>query len=306
MRRQDQLELVRLPAPHAHAAELEQISRLLEENPRMAARVTQDLLRGLKKPETGARGLSGDQVLRILLIKQMKGFSYEALAFHLGDSLTYRAFCRLGAFAATPSPSTLAENIGKIRPETLEKLNRRLVRHAVKLGIEAGRRVRIDATAVQTNVHAPRDSKLLSDGVRVLARQLAAVQEAGGFTAWSDHTKRAKRRAYAIQFGKSASRRTALYRDLLKVTRRSVGYAERAVEALRGTPHAALGSELEETTHLVWMAIDQTERRVLRGEQVPAEEKLLSLFEPHTDLIVKISGTRATDTSSISAPGSRD
>jgi IS5 family transposase len=99
MRRQDQLPLTLAPIAHSHAAELEQIGRVLDENPGMSALVAQDLVRGLKKPQTGAPGLSGDQVLRVLIVKQMTGFSYEELSFHLADSVSYRGFCRLGRWS---------------------------------------------------------------------------------------------------------------------------------------------------------------------------------------------------------------
>ena len=80
MRSKEQLSLDRAPAAHQHAEELEQIGLILDANPRMAELVEQDLLWGVENPGTGARGLTGDQVLRVLLIKQMNGFSYEELA----------------------------------------------------------------------------------------------------------------------------------------------------------------------------------------------------------------------------------
>jgi len=288
-----QLSLTAPGIAHPHAAELEKISEILDRNPRMAERVTQDLLHGLQSPDTGSRGLTGDQVLRILLIKQMNGFSYEELAFHLADSVTYRRFCRFGAFDETPKRSTLAENLKKLRRKSLDKIHRRLVRYAVELGVETGRRVRTDATVTESLVHPPTDSSLLYDGVRVLARLLGRAREPFGYRPWSDHTKRAKRRSLAVGNAKGKEAREDAYRDLLKVARWSAGYAERAVEHLKqveGEDRGAalrLADELEELTGLVWAVIDQTERRVLLGEPVPAEEKIVSLFEPHTDIIVK-------------------
>src|SRR3990170_5074898 len=118
MRRQDQLSLTRPPIAHPHAAELEKISAILSSNPRIGQLVAQDLLRGVKHPHTGARGLTGDQVLRVAVVRQINRFSYEELAFHLADSVSYRSFCGFGALEPTPSRSTLAENIKKIRPRT--------------------------------------------------------------------------------------------------------------------------------------------------------------------------------------------
>lgn len=293
MRRQDQLSLTRPPIGHPHAAELETIGEILSANPRMALLVLQDLVRGVANPQTGARGMTGNQVLRVLIVKQMTGFSYEELTFHLADSVTYRAFCGFGSLEPTPGRSALAENIKKIRPKTLEKINRRVVRYAVGERIETGRRVRIDATVTESNIHPPTDSKLLFDSVRVITRLLGEAHQLCGFTAWSDHTKRAKRRMLDVQNTRDAARREDAYADLLKVTHTCVAYATAALNVLRAAdeprPKKALALIAKLDEFLIWIGcvIDQTERRVLGGESVPSEEKVVSIFETHTDIIVK-------------------
>jgi transposase, IS5 family len=238
------------------------------------------------------KGVGGqiDQVLRVMLLKQMKGFSYEDLHFHLMDSATFRTFCRIGVMVEVPGRSTVAENVKKVRPETLEQVNRLLLSVAKTKGVERGRKVRIDATVVETDIHAPTDSALLYDGVRVLARLLTQAKECCGFSAWSDHTRRAKRRMLSVQNARTEAKRREAYRDLLKVARKTVGYGEAAVEMLgraAGSAAAKLKDEVEEVVLWLWAVIDQTERRVLRGEAVPAGEKVVSLFETHTDIIVK-------------------
>jgi IS5 family transposase len=290
MRRKEQLPLDRPPIEHVHSEELARISQILDSNPRIAKLVEQELLGDVDHPHTGAPGLSGDQVLRILLIKQMNGFSYEELAFHLADSVSYRSFCRFGALEKTPARSTLAENLKKVTQKALEKIQRRIVRYALELGVEKARKVRIDATVTESNIHDPTDSSLLFDGVRVLVRLLGRAAERFEVGPFSDHTRRAKRRRLAIQYTGSAKKRREAYRDLLKLTKKTVGYAERAaerLEALAGGPALRLAGELRASVELVRRVIDQTERRVIHGKSVPAGEKLVSLFEPHTDIIVK-------------------
>ena len=120
MRRHDQLSLEQSYIEHSHATELAKISQILSLHPALADLVEKDLVRGLVCPRTGARGMSGDQVLRVLLLKQMNSFSYRELAFHLADSVTYRTFCRFGALEPTPTRATLAENLKKVTPETLK------------------------------------------------------------------------------------------------------------------------------------------------------------------------------------------
>ncbi len=293
MRRHDQFSLNQPWIAHPHARELETISKILDANPGMAEAVGADLVRGVQNPGAGSRGMSGDQVLRVRILKQMKGFSYEELHFHVMDSATYRSFCRFGVLEEVPGRSTLAENVKKVGPETLEQINRQLLGHARDVGVEKGRKVRIDATVVETNIHAPTDSSLLYDGVALLTRRLGEARDLCGCALWSDHTKRAKRRMLAVQNAGTAAKRLVAYRDLLKVARKTLGYGEGALEALSAASAAASAAEVklrgkiaEAVLHLR-AVIDQTERRVLRGERVPADQKGVSFFEPHTDIIVK-------------------
>jgi transposase, IS5 family len=290
MRRRDQLSLTQPWIDHPHAKELEQISRILDQEPAIAERVGQDLVRGVKNPGTGARGMSGDQVLRVMIVKQMNGFSYDQLYFHLVDSASYRTFCRFGSLEGVPKKSTLAENIKKVRWETLEGGNQLLQKRAEKEKIERGRTVRIDATVTEVNIHEPSDSSLLWDCVRTLTRLLVQAGTAPELPAWRDHTRRAKRRMLGVQRAKSNEKRVAPYRDLLKVARKVRGYAIAMRDALAGSPkeqERRLAYELNRYRLLLERVIDQTERRVLKGETVSAGEKVVSIVEPHADIIVK-------------------
>jgi IS5 family transposase len=163
----------------------------------------------------------------------------------------------------------------------------------VALGIEKGRKVRLDATVTETTIHAPTDASLLFDAVRVLTRLLGDGQRVCGFDRWSDHTKRAKRRMLDVQNTVDAERRLDAYADLLKVAHTCMGYTQEAITGLRSVAgrrrRAAMTliDRMDEVLTWSWCVIDQTERRVLRGESVPASEKVVSIFEPHTDIIVK-------------------
>lgn len=150
---------------HAHAFELEAISARLDALPKVSELVLEDLSRGLKDVTKGRNGMSADTVLRVVLVKQMRGFSYDLLAFHLADSQTYRGFCRIGLADTPPSASALQRDVKKIRPETLEQINRLLLGAAADDGIEKGRTVRVDCTVTETNIHEPMDSEQLWDCV---------------------------------------------------------------------------------------------------------------------------------------------
>jgi IS5 family transposase len=224
----------------------------------------------------------------------MNGFSYKELAFHLADSKSYRNFCGFGIVDDTPSKSVLQRDLKRVHPETMEQANHIIVRLAAEKGIEKGRKVRVDCTVTETNIHAPTDSSLLEDGVRVLSRLMQRAKESFEIL-FTNHHKRAKRRAMEILNAKSKKKMEKPYRDLLKITQKTVSYAERTVDLLTahvGDPKemlVALGitQELEDYIPLVKRVISQTERRVLYGETLGPQEKIVSIFEPHTDIIKK-------------------
>jgi IS5 family transposase len=285
-----QLPLMNLAPDHPQARELERISRILDEEPTIADWVHQDFCRGRELRETGAYGMSAEQVLRAAIIKQMFGFSYKLLPFHLADSSTLRAFCRIGIVDKCFKKSAIAKNIKHIGAGSWEQINRILVAHGRQEKIEKGRQVRIDCTVVESNIHPPTDATLLYDSVRVLARILDGMRQRGVRVHFTDHCRRAKRRMLAVQYAKNESQRTAAYRDLLKLAAKTVGYATTAIPLAKGMPGLeGMGfcAELERYIDLARKVIAQSQRRVLKGESVPATEKIVSIFEPHTDIIVK-------------------
>ena len=279
---------------HDHATELAAMSVLLDEQAALSHAIQQDLAAGCaKNPRTGRPGLSGEQTLRILVVRQLTGWTYAELAFHLADSATYRAFCRLGALTAAPSRSALAATLRRVRPATLAALNDQLVTSAAARAVEPARTVRMDATVVPVAIHPPTDSSLLYDAVRVLDRLLRRLEREAGFTAYHRHVKRAKRRALEILHLAPAAvrRRRACYRELLAYTQATVSYAACALAHLDTLPSTPVRerrrTQLATLLPHIAQVIDQTTRRVLHGEAVPAAEKLVSLFETHADVVVK-------------------
>ena len=289
-----QLPLVAPWIAHAHAIELAAMSALLDEQPALSARVQQDLEAGCPtNARTGRPGLSGEQTLRLLLVRQMTSWTYDELAFHLADSATYRTFCRVSALTGTPSKSALAATLRRVSPSTLAALNDLVVTSAAARRIERAQTVRIDATVVPVAIHPPTDSSLLLDAVRVLYRLLEQAEVAAGFAAYHRHLKRATRRALAIVHlaPQQTARRCACYRELIDLTESTATDATCALahlECLPSTPaRDRVSAQLAMLLPRVAQVIDQTTRRVLCGEAVPADEKLVSLFEAHTDVIRK-------------------
>jgi transposase, IS5 family len=275
---------------HPHARELARISEVLDKLPAAAELVAKDLVKGTKGTKAGRAGMSGEQVLRAALLKQMHDWSYLDLAFHLADSSTFQRFCRIGEMDAAPKKATLADNIKRIKPSTLEAVNHLIVGRAKKDKVEDGKRVRIDSTVIDANIHHPLDSNLLFDVVRVLTRLLVDSRNYSPSMAFSDHTKRAKRRMLDILNTRKDNARLAFYQELIAITGWVLGYATNAISVLNAHSDlkaSLLACELEHYATLGAQVVDQTVRRVVRNESVPAGEKLVSIFEAHTDVIVK-------------------
>ena len=291
---QKQMPLVEPVGSHPQEKELEAISNIIINTPIIVDRILQDLNRGKIIPRRkGANGMSAEQVLRAAIVKFLFGFTYEELAFHINDSRSLRRFCGIGIADKGFKKSALNKNIKAIGPETWDAILRDIIGYAKDQGIEKGRKARIDCTVVETDIHMPSDSRQLWDCVRVLTRLVQrAKEDIGVAVSFSDHQKRAKRRMVAIQYAKNKSKRIAAYKDLLKVTHKVCGYAKRSIEALESSAVTSsvglmLVLEINHYLDLTRRVIDQTGRRVLNGENVPTEDKIVSIFEPHTDIIRK-------------------
>ena len=291
-KRRDQMPILIPSIDHARAEELQRISDILDENPIISEMVWQDLTRDVQTPGAGARGMSAEQVVRAAIVKQTEGFSYEDLAFHILDSRCYRHFCRIGFAHEGFKKSALCAAIKSISPQTWKAINDILMAYAEDRKIEKGQQSRVDCTVVSSNIHEPSDSTLLCDSVRVLTRLLIQIKEGKEPLKinFSDHRKVAKRRMLAIAHCKDARLRKRLYEDLLKVTHRVLNYAKGTVSMIERSACMSLFSLADEMKHLIPLVeqvVHQTRRRVFDGQSVPAEDKIVSLFEPHTDIIKK-------------------
>ena len=277
-------------AQHDIGCELKAMSRWLDGQRGLIGLVAGDLRRqGVR--ETGRRGLPAESVLRCALLKQQRQLSYEELAFHLEDSASFRAFARL-PLAWTPKKSVLHQTISVIRAETWEAVNRALVGDAKQERLEQGAMVRIDSTVTAALMHEPSDSALLWDAVRVMSRLLRQAAAVPGAPAmrWHDRRRLAKRCATEIQYSRGQDNRRRLYRKLIGATHATRAALLRAVKQLTGRAGDAAArwrARVEHYLPLIGRVLDQSERRVLRGQPVSAGEKLVSLFEPHADIIVK-------------------
>jgi len=278
---------------------LQAISDFLDDQKDMIERVRCDLTRGLKKAETGRSGLTPQQILRSLVLMRIKNWNYRELRERIADGCTLRQFAD---FYCLPVPRHDAFHRGfnRLTPETLKAINDLVVQAAVELGLEDGQKLRVDTTVVQTDIHHPTDNTLLWDVVRVVTRligRLAGVLERRRIKGFRDRTRSARRRMQEIQRMTSRQRQeqqTATYRELIEITEEVIDSARTVLQRTRKARGkdmitdlaiAETRKEIEHFCALGARVTDQSRRRVLNGEQVPTDEKLYSIFEPHTDLI---------------------
>jgi IS5 family transposase len=291
---QEQMPLMPQITDHAQSKELEVISNIIDANPIICGRVLQDLNRGKNVAHRkGADGMSAEQVLRSAIVKTLYNFSYKDLAFHLVDSQSLSWFCRIGIADKGFKKSALNKNIKAISAPTWQMINTDLLGYAKDKKIERGRKVRIDCTCVESNIHHPTDSSLLWDAVRVLTRLMEQCRSAGvRIPGFHNHSRVAKRRMMAIINAKRKKQRKMAYSDLLKTTGKVIGYAKRTIETINAIPGAdlhvvAMSWHIDHYVQLTEKVINQTQRRVMFDEKVDAADKVVSIFEPHTDIIVK-------------------
>jgi transposase, IS5 family len=249
-------------------------------------------------------------ILRMLVVKRLYGWSYEQTEHFVSDSIVLRQFCRLYLEGA-PDDTTLIRWANLIGPKTLAALNDRAVELARSLKVTRGRKLRTDATVVETNIHYPTDDTLLADGVRVISRLVRRAKElipkkgmhrVASDEPFRDRTRSAKRLAHKIskmarrRGGEAQATYRAAYERLVEVARASMRQAGRVRSMLEEEPCAQkISEEISHFMELLKRVISQTRRRVLEGEEVLAAEKLVSIFEPYTAIICRGKAKKPTE-----------
>lgn len=270
--------------------ELKLMDTLLNENPDILDAIHVDLTHSTNK--SGRKGLSAERVLRAAVLKQYKGYSYRELRKRINDGVSLRWFTRFNS-DRVPHYTSLQKAIKSIRVQTWERINDYLMQFAKDRKLENGCSMRADTTVAESNIAYPVDARLLNDSVRVLTRLMQrAVELVPGLNfAFSKRSRRAKKRCYQIVMAKGPKAeqvRKKHYKDLIKVAHEVFDMANVCCKKLKGSAHLealALHEQLDHFLTLAAVAIEQSERRVLEGEKVPVDEKIVSIFEEHTDII---------------------
>src|SRR5262245_22614636 len=270
---------------------------------------------GKRHPKSKSRGRQGtpaEVVLRLLILKHIRNWSYGVLEREVRANLVYRDFTRVGA-GKTPDAKTMGRWGVALGADVIKQIHTRMVTMAQSLGLAEGRRMRVDTTVVETNIHYPTDSSLLGDGVRVLTRAMkkitAIVGDVG--TKLRDRSRSVKLRVLDIaraarskaKQGQEKLKRA--YGQLLNSASRVVGQAKRfSREIAAGIKRSAdvgqqlalagLRNKLDAIVSLLRQVIKQTRARIVRGD-TRSDGKLVSLFEPATEIIRKGKAGKPTE-----------
>jgi len=272
-----------------------QINDLFLAVPEIVDRAHADFERMLSGSRQGRESkYSSEEILRVLVVMFVEGADYRETVVRIENSEFLRNFVGFGFLKPMMDFSFVARAFAALSPETWAAMNAALGRHGVAEEKISGEKLRTDTTAVETNIHYPTDSSLLWDSFRVLSRTLKRLQRGlpGLGLKHRYHEHKVKKLAQFIaRNAKSPSKRTqqkvmAAYKTLLERVTCIVGISK-TVRALLGPASVIEAPELVLFEPLVERVIDQTRRRIFEGEIVPPDEKLYSLFEAHTELLIR-------------------
>lgn len=268
-----------------------------------------------RHPNSRTRGRPGtpaEVVLRLLVLKHIRNWSYAELEREVRTNLVYRHFTRVGAHKV-PDAKTLGRLGQALGPQVIEQIHQRVVSIAKDKRIVQGRRMRVDTTVVETNIRYPTDSNLLGDGVRVLTRAMKRISVLVGRAGAQvrDRTRAVRYRLLEIlrasrsRTDQGRAKLPERYQKLLGTVARVVGQAKRFVSEIdKGIKRAGSASQqrqvlvyrqyLQDLIPRVRQVMAQTRERVLKGN-VHLPNKIVSLFEPHTEIIRKGKAGKPTE-----------
>ena len=279
-------------------SDLEKMDRILDENPVFLHEFTALMEKRAKNSKTLGRGSEpAEALLRMILLRRTRGLPLRETVKQVNDSFVLRKFTRI-YYESVPSYSTLCRYDNLVDETFLKKLNAAVVDIAREKKVTKGRKMRTDTTVVEADIHYPTDSRLLYDGVKVLSRAAKKCRELGavaGETA-RDFTRSAKKQLlnvvkYAAARSEDGQERfKKTYKKLTQIIKRSLCNAKKQIEALAERTDLealAITSELESFIPIIKKVVEQTERRVFRGETVANDEKVFSIFQPEVYCIRK-------------------
>lgn len=284
------------------SCELEVISKTLDSLPGLESilnSILNDISQKKTESKAGAEGMTAEQVLRSLIVRKLKNYSYRELGHASRDSISVRSFLKISSFENGFKYKTFQGNIKRLSEASLDLISEAIKRFAVEKEIDDGSQTRTDGFSTSSNIHYPTDWSLMNDSIRVLSRTMTYAHEDFNIPlCFTNHYRSSKKKLFKIHNSKNLKKKKKWNLELIRLTRATLKYAQLALPEMESFKEnlkdpgriiyfEALIADLKHFIPLVEKVIDQAHRRIVKGEKVASSEKIVSIFEEHTDIIAK-------------------
>jgi len=272
----------------SRSAELGLIDTILEQHPHLIALLANDIIVGQKQNIFGRKDTpSVEQIVRAAIYKELKGLEYRQLEFHQTDSRICAAFIKINELRPY-SFQVYQKYISQIKAGNLQKLLFELNKIAITEGIEDIERIRQDSTVVETNIHHPTNNSILWDCIKEAYRLLGHLRDEVNGLNYLDYTKQGKKTYFKINNTKGDKRKDLFYNQLVLFIK-TINQVSNVIKKKPsfGIEAMVWAIQLEKHIEVMQLVYDMAYRKEIKGEKVPNEEKIYSIYEQHTDIIVK-------------------
>ncbi len=269
--------------------ELGLIDTILEQHPHLINLLGEDITRGQKSSVFGRKDTpSVEQIVRAAIYKELKGLEYRELEYHQTDSRICATFIKIDDLRPY-SFQVYHKYISQISPDNLQKLLVELNKIAINEGLEDIEKIRQDSTVVETNIHYPTNNSILWDCIKEAHRLLSHLRKEINTFSYRDYTKQAKKTYYKINVIKGQDKRVELFRNQLVLFTKTINQVSNVIKKNPscGIIAMALIRQLEKHLEVMNLVYDMVYLKEIKGEKVPNESKIYSIYEQHTDIIVK-------------------
>jgi IS5 family transposase len=281
---------------------LEEISKIIDELPnynQILDSILKDLNPSQAQKKSGAQGMTAEQVLRAYIVRKLKGYSYRELEHSSNDSISVKEFLRINCFKRGFKYKTFQENIKKLSEVSIDLVNEAIKKFALASKIEDGQKTRTDGFSTGSNIHHPTDWSLMNDSIRILSRIMTYSKEDLNVPLnFRNHYRASKTKLFEINNTKNQKKKRKLNIEMIRLSKATIKHAKVALPIMEEfkdkitdiSAYAYLSALIEDLNHfmpLVEKVIDQAYRRIIKEEQVRSAEKIVSIFEEHTDIIAK-------------------
>ena len=265
--------------------ELGLIDTILEQHPHLFALLEEDITRGQKSSVFGRKDTpSVEQIVRAAIYKELKGLEYRQLEYHQTDSRICAVFIKIDDLRPY-SFQVYHKYISQISSDNLQKLLVELNKIAIDEGLEDIEKIRQDSTVVETNIHYPTNNAILWDCIKEANRLLGHLREEINTLSYREYTVQAKKTYFKINVIKGKDKRTELFRKQLVLFVKTINQVSNVIK--KNPSCGIIAQALEKHLEVMNLVYDMVYLKEIKGEKVPNESKIYSIYEQHTDIIVK-------------------